>query len=211
MLFGFLLGCCVAITGVDAAENARTAPVVSGNTVFATDLYGKLKDEKGNLFFSPHSISTVLAMTFAGARGDTALQMADMLHFAGLQDRLHPSFAALETELRTIQKKGKVQLRVANSLWPQKGYPLLPEYIGLLKRYYDTSVTPLDYVKAPEPARKTINDWVEQKTNHKITDLIKPGVLNSLTRLVLANAVYFKGKWAEPFDKKSTVNRYCAE
>ena len=187
-----------------AQPPADMREVVTGNAAFATDLYAKLKNEKGNLFFSPYSISTALAMTFAGARGDTAQQMAHVLHFAVPQDRLHLTFAALRTELNAAQKKGKAQISVANSLWPQKGYPFLPEYIGLLKQYYGTSATPLDYAGATEAARKTINDWVEQKTNRKITDLIKPGLLDSLTSLVLANAIYFKGNWASQFDPRWT-------
>jgi len=123
------------------------------------------------------------------------------------QDRLHPTFAALDAELNAIQKKGNVQLSVANSLWPQKGYPLLPEYVGLLKQHYGASPTSLDYVRATEAARKTINDWVETKTNRKITDLIKPGILDPLTRLVLANAIYFKGNWANQFDSKQTTEQ----
>jgi serpin B len=187
-----------------------TQDVVAGNTAFALDLYAKLKTTDGNLFFSPYSISTALAMTYAGARGDTAAQMAKVLHFPTQQDQLHPAFAALESNLLTdqaIQKTGTVRLDVANSLWPQQKYPFLPDYLSLLKRYYDTSVTPLDYEKAPETARKTINDWVEQKTNRKITDLINPGTLNPLTRLVLADVVYFKGDWSEPFDSKQTAER----
>jgi len=185
----------------------NTQEVVSGNTAFAIDLYGRVKGGEGNLFFSPYSISTALAMTYAGARGETAQQMANVLHFPARHEPLHAAFAALSTELNAIQKGGKVQIRVANSLWPQEKYPFLPEYLGLLKKYYDTSVTPLDYVNASDAARKTINDWVEQKTNRKITDLIKPGMLNALTRLVLANAVYFKGKWAQQFDPKETAEQ----
>ena len=196
-----------AMTGCGQAPSADTQEVVAGNTAFATDLYAKLKNEKGNLFFSPYSISTALAMTLAGARGNTAQQMTNVLHFAVPQDRIHPAFAGLEAELNAIQRKGKVQLSVANSLWPQKGDPFLPEYVGLLKRYYGTSVTPLDYVRASETARNTINDWVEKKTNRKITDLIKPGILDSLTRLVLANAIYFKGNWVSQFDPKETTDR----
>ncbi|HVM62744.1 MAG TPA: serpin family protein [Verrucomicrobiae bacterium] len=184
-----------------------TQDVVAGNTAFALDLYAKLRTADGNLFFSPYSISTALAMTYAGARGDTATQMAKVLHFQLKQDQLHPAFAALDERLNTIQKKGNVQLNVANSLWPQKKYPFLPDYLSQLKRYYGTSVTPLDYVKSPEAARKTINGWVEQKTHRKITDLIKRGALNPLTRLVLANAVYFKGKWTDPFDPKGTSDQ----
>jgi serpin B len=184
--------------------SADMQQVVNGNTAFATDLYAMLKHENGNLFFSPYSISTALAMTLAGARGDTAQQMANVLHFAVPQDRLHPAFAELEAELNAIQKKGEVQLSVANSLWPQKDYQFLPDYVGLLKQYYGTSVTPLDYVSATEAARKTINDWVEGKTNRKITDLIKPGVLGPDMLLVLANAVYFKGNWVSQFNPKQT-------
>jgi serpin B len=186
------------------APSPAIQEVVAGNTAFATDLYARLKSRDGNLFFSPYSVSTALAMTYAGARGDTAQQMAKALHFTAPQERLHPAFSDLQTELNAVQKAGNLQISVANSLWPQEEYPFLPEYLGLLKQYYGTSVTSLDYVAAPEAARKTINDWVEQKTNHKITDLIRPGVLNSLTRLVLANAIYFKGDWAKQFDPKLT-------
>ena len=189
------------------APPVNTRDVVTGNTAFATDLYAKLKNEKGNLFFSPYSISTALAMTLAGARGDTAQQMTNVLHFAVPQDRLHPSFAGLETELNAIQKKSKIQLSIANSLWPQKGHPFLSEYVGLLKQYYGTSVTPLDYAGASEAARETINAWVEQKTNRKITNLIKPGVVGRDTVLVLANAIYFKGDWADQFDSKQTTEQ----
>jgi len=187
---------------------AKTQEVVAGNTAFALNLYDKLRTSQGNLFFSPYSISTALAMTYAGARGDTARQMANVLQFPAQQEQLHEVFAELGTELNSIQKNGKVQIDVANSLWPQEKYPFLPGYIGLLKQYYSVSVTPLDYAKASEPARKTINDWVEDKTNHKIVDLIKPGMLDSLTRLVLANAVYFKGSWASQFDPGVTRNHF---
>lgn len=195
-----------AVPARGATPMTNVQEVVSGNTVFATDLYSRLKSTKGNLFFSPYSISTALAMTYGGARGNTAQQMASVLHFTVPPEALHAMFAELDGELDAIQKKGKVQISVANSLWPQQGHPFLPEYIALLKQDYGTSVTPLDYVGATETARKTINDWVEQKTNHKITDLIKPGVLSSLTRLVLANAIYFKGHWASQFDPKQTAN-----
>jgi serpin B len=191
--------------GRGQVPSADTQAVVVGNTAFATDLYGRLKNEKGNLFLSPYSISTALAMTLAGARGETAEQMAKVLHFGLPQERLPPTFASLEAELDAIQKRGEVQLSIANSLWPQKGHPFLPEYVGLLKQYYGTSVTPLDYAGAAEAARNTINDWVDAKTNHKITDLIGPGVLGRETLLVLANAIYFKGDWAAQFDPKQTT------
>ena len=202
------VGVMIMLSNILLASQDAPSPamqeVVAGNTAFATDLYARLKSRDGNLFFSPYSVSTALAMTYAGARGDTAQQMAKALHFTMPQERLHPAFADLQTELNAVQKSGKIQISVANSLWPQAGHPFLPEYVALLKQNYDTSVTPIDYASAPETARKTINDWVEQKTNRKITDLIQPGVLNSMTRLVLANAIYFKGDWAKQFDPKLT-------
>ena len=180
--------------------------VTDGNMAFAIDLYGKLRSQEGNLFFSPYSISTALAMTYGGARGETEKQMAKTLHFDLPSDKLHPAFAALEANLDAVQQKGEVKLAVANSLWPQQGFAFLPDYLALCQRNYGTTITPVDYKEATEAARKTINDWVERKTNKKIVELLKPGVLDSLTRLVLANAIYFKGNWANQFDDKLTTD-----
>ena len=178
--------------------------VVSGNTAFAFDLYAQMRAQAGNLFFSPYSISTALAMTYGGARGDTAAQMSKALHFEVSATELPPAFAALQAGLNDIQAKGKVKLAVANSLWPQKGYDFLPTYLELCKTSYGVNITPVDFAGATESARKAINQWVEDKTNQKITELFKPGVLDSLTRLVLVNAIYFKGDWASQFDKART-------
>lgn len=185
-------------------EKSQSEALVEGNTAFALDVYQRLKDTKGNIFFSPYSISTALAMTCAGARENTAKQMADVLHFTLDQKELHPTFGKLETWLNGIQEKGDVQLNVANSLWPQKGYSFTTEYLTLSKKYYGVRITPLDYRQAVEEARKIINQWVEEKTKDKIKNLIKPGILNPLTRLVLVNAIYFKGNWASQFDEKRT-------
>jgi serpin B len=178
--------------------------VVTGNTEFASDLYGKLKEQPGNLFLSPYSISMALAMTYGGARGDTEAQMAKALHFMVPQAELHPSFAQLQAALDAVQKKGKVKLAVANSLWPQKEYKFLPDYLELCKTHYGSAVTLVDFKGATDAARKTINDWVEDKTNKKIQELFKPGALGPLTRLVLVNAIYFKGDWACQFKKEAT-------
>jgi len=187
-----------------AQENPDMNALIKGNTAFALDLYGKLKKEKGNLFFSPYSITTALAMTYAGARGNTEEEMARTLYFTLTQERLHPAFASLEEGLNAVREKGDIQLNVANALWPQKGYEFLPKFLELTKKNYGVLITHLDYVHAYEAARKTINDWVEKKTEHKISDLIQPGVLDPLTRLVLVNAIYFKGNWMNQFDKKLT-------
>jgi len=205
----FLVGALLLLTSVFVllsanGEKSKSEALVEGNTAFALDVYQRLKDTKGNIFFSPYSISTALAMTYAGARENTARQMADVLHFTLDQNNLHPTFAKLETWLNEIREKGDVQLNVANSLWPQKGYPFLKEYLTLSEKYYRVTITPLNYRQAVEEARKIINQWVEEKTKDKIKNLIKPGILNSLTRLVLVNAIYFKGNWASQFDEKRT-------
>ncbi len=186
------------------AERPNLQTVVAGNTAFALELYKELRSADGNLFLSPYSISTALAMTYGGARETTAQQMAETLHFALDQKQLHRAFARLDDQLDAVQKKGAVQLHAANSLWPHKDYPFLRGYLTLMKRCYGASITPVDYKKATEDARKTINGWVEEETAAKIKELIKPGILTSLTRLVLVNAIYFKGNWARQFEESLT-------
>ncbi len=175
--------------------------LVAGNTAFALDLYRELGGDEGNLFFSPYSISASLGMTYAGARGNTEAQMAQALHFALDQSLLHPAFASVGAWLRAVQDKGEVRLRVANSLWPQEGYPLLDEFLALTEQFYGVAITPLNY-NEPEVARQRINAWVEERTEGKIEDLIPPGTLLAL--LVLVNAIAFKGNWARQFDEALT-------
>lgn len=179
--------------------------LVQGNNAFALDLYQKLRHDEGNLFFSPYSITTALAMTYAGARGNTEIEMAETLHFGLETEQLHQTFAALEDKISAVQDKGDVLISVANALWPQLGYDLLASFLDLVKQFYGVSITPLDYGN-PEAARIQINAWVEDETQGKIKDLIPPGMLDSLTMLVLTNAIYFKGNWANQFSKKKTKN-----
>jgi serpin B len=188
------------------ASSIDTRKVVAGNTEFAVDLYGKLRTREGNVFFSPYSISTALAMTYGGARGETENQMAQTLHFNLPPDTLHPAFAEMQANLNAVQQKGQVKLAAANSLWPQVGYEFLPDYLALCLKNYGTAITPVDYMGHTEAARQTINDWVEARTNRKIVELLKPGVLESSPRLVLVNAIYFKGKWARQFETNLTEN-----
>ncbi|WPD20929.1 MAG: serpin family protein [Candidatus Electrothrix scaldis] len=180
--------------------------LTEGNIRFALSLYSALKQEKGNLFFSPYSLSSALAMTYGGARNKTAEEMADALHFTLSPDKLHPAFAELSALYDKMQEAGGVQLHTANSLWPHKEYPLLPEYLELLKTYYGSTSIPLDYAQAAEEARQIINTWVEEKTQGRIKDLIGPDDIDSLTTLVLVNAIYFKGNWASQFDPAQTAN-----
>ena len=181
--------------------------VVAGNSQFALDLYARLRSAQGNVFLSPYSISTALAMTDAGARTETADQMARTLHFDLPPDKLHPVFAELETNLNSIQQAQQVQLAVGNSLWPQVGFEFRPDYLTLCKQYYGAAIIPVDFAHQTESARGKINDWVAARTNQKISELIKPGILNASDRLVLVNAIYFKGNWQSRFDAGQTENQ----
>ena len=207
-----LLTLVIFATTTVAKPVPDVAAVTAGNTKFALKLYDQLNDEKGNLFLSPYSISTALAMTYAGARGETETEMAKALQFPSFPDkeggplgreRIHAGFSDLKLGLREAQKKGDVQLSIANALWPQKSYAFRPEYLNLIERDYDSVGKPLDYSNG-EKARGIINRWVEQETNDKIKDLIPSGVLDALTRMVLTNAIYFKGDWQAQFKEKST-------
>jgi serpin B len=195
---------CASSSSLETPHKVDTQNRVDGNNTFAIELYNSLRGQKGNLFFSPYSISTALAMTYAGARGVTEKQMAQVLNFNGGQDQLHVAFAHLQTQLNAEQEKGDVQLNLANALWPEKDYSFLRDFLDLTNTYYKASLISVDFKNTPEQARIQINEWVEQKTNNKIRDLIQPGILNPLTRLVLTNAIYFKGEWAIPFKETST-------
>jgi serpin B len=190
-----------------AANAATTVPpeIVKGNTAFAQELYGKLATEPGNVFFSPASISTALAMTYAGARGDTAKQMAKTMHFDLEGKALNDGYAALLARLSS-SGEGVPQLAIANRVWSQKGMPIEADFLSITKGSYGAGLELMDFVGASEPSRVAINAWVASKTNDKIKDLLIPGVLTSDTRMVLTNAIWFKGQWATAFDKKQTTN-----
>ena len=193
-----------ALAGAQA-PGRDVSSVVRGNTDFALDLYGQLRQEKGNIFFSPYSISAALAMTWTGARGNTEKQMKKVLGFpAGNRGSVAAAFAALEKGLVADPRDAGYELRVANALWAQKGYRFLRSFVDLNRRCFGAGLRVVDFSGHTEAARKTINAWVEDKTNRKIKDLIRRGDLDQLTRLVLTNAIYFKGQWATRFKKKRT-------
>jgi serpin B len=199
------LAALLVATCLTCGQGPRTFGVTKGNTQFALELYGKLRDREGNLFFSPFSISTALAMTYGGARGETAAEMAKTLHFGPDQHRLHAGFAALRADLnRGNLKKRGYEVSTANALWVQKNFGLLPDFINLTRDSYHAGLNEVDFQGATEQARETINAWVEDKTQHKIKDLLQPGIISADTRLVLTNAIYFKGFWASQFKKKAT-------
>lgn len=176
--------------------------LVKGNTAFALQLYSKLQSTPGNLIFSPYSISSALAMTCAGARGATARQMEQVLHLDQVGTNFSAQFGQLDADLK--QAQGSNELSVANSLWPQEKYPVRTEFLKLLKQDFGATVTPANYTSQAPQARAAINRWVDEKTRHKIPEIIGPGTLNALTRMVLVNAIYFKGTWQSPFPESAT-------
>jgi serpin B len=188
----------------EGVPGSGAVAVAEGSNRFAMDLYGKLRGERGNLFFSPYSISTALAMTYAGTRGNTATEMAGTLHFGLEPAKLHPAYRALATHLRGAGREGTLKLNVANRLWGQKGYHFLPAFLELTREDYGAGLQELDFAGAREAARKTINDWVEKETEGKIKDLIPPDSPPPLTRLILTNAIYFKSDWTHKFKKRAT-------
>ena len=190
-----------------SAEELDT--LVDGNTTFGLDLYRNLSGSEGNLFFSPYSISLGMAMAYAGARGETERQMADSLGFKLPQNRLHPAFNALDLLLASRPKGGDdaFRLNVANSVWGQRDYSFLPEFLDSLAVNYGEDVRAADFRRDPEDARVRINGWVADETEERIRNLIPQGTLTPLTRLVLANAIYFNAAWLHAFDERATKDR----
>lgn len=193
----------LGMAAMGRAEEPKVTEVVRGNNQFALDLYGRLRERPGNLFLSPHSISTALAMTYAGARGETAEQMAATLHFSLPQDRLHAEFAALDRQINGGAGGRPYQLSVANALWGQEGDRFLPEFTGLLEKNYGAGLRLVDF-RSTEQARRLINTWVEEQTKDKIKHLLQPPYPTPDTSLILTNAIYFKGSWTTPFPKSGT-------
>ncbi len=186
--------------------------LVEGNSTFAFELYRSLVEEHGseNLFYSPYSISLALAMTYAGAQGLTEEQMAETLHYLLPREALHPAFNTLDQELaqRGEDAEGKddegFRLNIANAIWGQKDYTFRDAFLDTLAENYGAGLRVLDFASAPEEARQSINAWVSEKTEGKIEDLLSKGVIDSMTRLVLTNAIYFNAAWANPFQEGAT-------
>ncbi|MGA1823005.1 MAG: serpin family protein, partial [Thermoplasmatota archaeon] len=177
--------------------------VVTANNEFAFDMYMKLSEEGGNMFISPWSIYTALSMTYEGARGNTADEMREVLH---LHDNDTSRRIVHKGLAESINEDSEVELNTANSIWPQEDYHILPEYVQIIEDVYKGNAQELDYINDPEGSRETINDWVEQKTNDRIKDLIPQGAIDPLVRLVLTNAIYFKGDWKYQFDEDLTID-----
>ena len=194
------------VTPVDdtSATQAGIQSVVEANNQFAFDVYEELnKTETGNIFYSPYSISTALAMTYEGAKGQTASEMQSVFHFPE-SSILRPNIAAIYNDINS--GSAEYELKTGNALWAQYDYAFLQDYTDRVEQYYGGKVTNLDFVNETEASRQTINTYIEQQTNDKIKNLIPKGVLGALTRLVLTNAIYFKGTWEWEFEKSKTYD-----
>ena len=188
--------------GPTSALPADQAAAVAGCNDFGLALYGQIRGEKGNLFFSPSSIHTALAMTYAGARGNTAAQMAKTLRY-GKGEAFFAAYGKVIGQT-SAGEDARYELNIANALWLQHDKPFLAPFLACNKEHFGAGLFDVDFKRQFEPARKRINKWVEDKTKDKIKNLLPPGSLDSLTRMVLTNAIYFKGDWAAQFKKPAT-------
>ena len=214
-LFAALV-CLVSISMLRAAEFDAAAKATNE---LGIDLYHKLATGDENLCLSPYSIQSALAMTFAGADGDTRAEMARVLHFSNDGDAIHASFASLQSALHEMSKKTEkiaeqskkrsgpsepITLAVANRLFAQSGYDFRDPFRESVKKFYGAPFETLDFKQNPERERAHINKWVAEQTRDKIRDLIPQGAIKELTRLVLANAIYLKAPWGSEFDGRWT-------
>ncbi|MCW8133456.1 MAG: sigma-70 family RNA polymerase sigma factor, partial [Planctomycetota bacterium] len=203
-------GAAAAATPADMDEAVRK--IARANNAFAVKLYGELATQRGNLFFSPFSVSTAMTQAMAGAREDTALEMAATLRMPvgqGLehlrphvvQDKLHPAYGKL---LQALEGKGRTrayELLLANSLWVQDDLALQPEFVATLKANYGSALQLANFKKDPEAARKRINGWIADKTAQKVRETLAPGSISQDTLLAIANTIYFKSDWKHRFEK----------
>jgi len=194
-----LFGISVFANSTSSLGNYKQA-VVKANNQFAIDLYNHINGN-GNVFFSPFSIFDALSMTYAGARNETEEQMAKVLHITLPQERFHRAFSKIIEEIKSSVQKNKYTLKIANALWGQKGFHFLNSFLSLVKNCYDGNVFSVNFYNGMETAQK-INYWVDNQTNDKIKRII--GKINPLTRLILTNAVYFKGEWSSGFATATT-------
>lgn len=195
----------------------QVSNLVNGNNSFAFDLYHQAAAASSeNLIFSPYSISLAFSMVYAGARGDTEAEMADVLHFQP-QDSQHSAFNALDLYFENLGKEDvsaqnreeqgdPFQLNIANAVWGQEGYPFLDEFLEILAAEYGAGLRTADFVNNSNAEREEINNWIEEETEDRIKDMIPPeGVITPATRMVLVNAIYFKAGWLMEFSESATL------
>jgi serpin B len=206
LVLGLSVLACDLSSGV-AAVNDKPAPeavakLARSSNAFGFDLYQRLRQKPGNLVISPASLTTALSMTWGGARGETAAEMRKVLHLEGTADEVMATSGALSRSLQAPSRP--IVFRIANQLFVEKTYELVPAFVEKARAAFGAPVEGLDFKGAPERARVHVNEWVEGKTEQRIKDLIPPGAVVPDTRLVLVNAIYFLGDWAQPFEREST-------
>ncbi|MGO9567323.1 MAG: serpin family protein [Desulfomonilaceae bacterium] len=201
VIISSVLWSCISWATDTESQKGATASAINA---FGLELYQKLKNQDENLFFSPYSISVALSMTCAGARGQTRDQIAQALHAKSDRECLARDFGPLNRDLADSILKGEGELNLANGLWLQKGYNFKQEYLEFMGNTYGTHPSELDFKRDPKSAREEINKWVSRQTRDKIRDLMTEGAIGTGTRFVLANAIYFKGKWDREFKKELT-------
>jgi serpin B len=192
---------CISTTQMQI-NSGSISDIVNGNNQFALEMFSKLGDQQENVFFSPWSVYLALAMASEGAKGKTAKEMQQVMHFPENDSLRMQSFASAY-DMFNAKDAGYI-LSTANALWVEKEYPLLSNFSADIEKYYHGTARNVDFKGATEDTRKTINSWVEERTNNKIKDLISPGGINLQTQLVITNAVYFNGLWVRSFDKNAT-------
>jgi serine protease inhibitor len=186
-----------------AVHNSVRDPLAAVGNTFAADLFRHCRNQPGNLVLSPASIHSALCMTYLGARDETARQMAQVLHVSLPDDRLHQLNRGQLHEWNALSNSS-CQLSVANHLWGQKGIYWKPEFLRANRRYYDASLSEVNFVQQPADACRTINGWVNAQTRGKIPSIVSTSDVSTATRMVLTNAVYFQADWASKFDKNAT-------
>lgn len=222
IMLSMILAACAPSASLSVAESNKSRDknpqiaegdlptLVDGNNAFALDIYNALRSENGNLILSPYSMSLALAMTYAGARGDTESQMAQAMHYQP-QAQLHPAFNALDLALEkkpiNLDKDQEpLQINIANSVWAEKTMPILPDYLDTIALNYGAGIHLADFLNKPNEERVAINNWVSAETEEKIKDLLADGSITPDTRMVLVNAIYFKADWLHKFDVNSSYD-----
>ena len=218
--FSMMLGACSPSASLNMAESNKSRKtnltiagddlitLVDGNNAFALDIYNALHSESGNLILSPYSISLALAMTYAGARGETESQIAQVLHFAP-QEQLHPALNMLDLALQKEsiqmdQTQEPLKLKIANAVWAEQTTPFQTDFLDVIAVNYGAGIHLADFINQAESARVTINNWVSGQTEDRINDLLPKDSVGTDTRMVLVNAIYFKADWLTQFDANLT-------
>jgi serpin B len=204
----FVLAATLCFSSFCVADET-TLNQVPGNNTFAIDLYQQLKESKqNNLFVSPYSISSAMAMTSMGASGETKNEIDKVLHFNRDPSALATSFSVLNDQIITAKDKPEAfpLVTLANGMWMQVERPFMPEFVDTLDHYFKSGIYALNFAENPEPSRQEINQWVEDRTNRKITDLFPAGSITDKTHLVIASAIYMQAPWKIPFEKENTTH-----